>query len=233
VIRVVGIIAAIALAATAAGCGGGTATTTSTGSAAATTASTATAESAQGGAPRTSTCASITTPTTEGPYYVTGTAALTGGNLNAAGLPGERIRITGHVYSGADKHTPLPNAIVDIWQADADGTYWPASNGPADGYADAELRLRGHVATAADGTYSFTTILPGEYEGRPRHIHVRATSGDGTQDVVTQLIVSRPGDRTPASADAIARSLPACHTMRFTTVRGTPTAAFDFHLAGA
>ena len=107
---------------------------------------------------------------------------------------------------------------------------WPRSNGPASGYQAGRLRLRGHVVTDAEGYYSFTTIYPGEYEGRTRHIHIRATSADGSRDVVTQLIMSKPGDRTPAANDSIARSLPPCHTMAFGTINGTSTAFFDFHL---
>ncbi len=63
----------------------------------------------------TSTCSSITDGTTEGPYYVTGTAELTDGNLNYDSLPGDAIAIAGYVDSGTAKTTPLANAAVGIW----------------------------------------------------------------------------------------------------------------------
>lgn len=239
--KAIGILAGVMLVAGAAGCGGSTRATTATqagASAQATTPAktpsvTATPTGTAGETSRlrsTSTCSTTTTSTTEGPYYVTGTAALTDGDLNAGKLPGVPIRIAGYVYSGTGKTTPLANAVVDVWQADGSGTYWPPSNGPASGYPAGELRLRGHVVTDAKGYYSFTTISPGEYEGRARHIHIRATSADGSQDVVTQLIMSKPGDRTPAANDSIARSLPSCHTMAFAPINGISTAFFDFHL---
>lgn len=231
------IIAAAVLVTGIVGCGGedGTTTraTTDAGARSATTTSattTATSSNAPGAAVSTSSCSTRTDATTEGPYYVSGTAELIDGNLNADDLPGDQITIAGYVYSGTGKTAPLANAIVDVWQTDASGAYWPESNGPADGYTADQLSLRGHVLTDARGFYRFTTIFPGEYEGRARHIHIRATSADGSQDVVTQLIMSKDGDQTPAAADSIARSLPACHTMRFSTIDGAPTAFFDFHL---
>lgn len=234
--RAIGIIAATIAAAGIAGCGGGSDTTTGgttdTGAPPATTAASTTATSpAETGAPvSNSTCSTPTDATTEGPYYVTGTAELTDGNLNYDDLPGDTIAIAGYVYSGTAKNTPLANAIVDVWQTDDSGAYWPESNGPASGYTAEQLSLRGHVVTDARGYYRFTTVYPGEYEGRARHIHIRAASADSSKDVVTQLIMSKEGDQTPATADNIARSLPECHTMRFSTLDGVATAFFDFHL---
>jgi protocatechuate 3,4-dioxygenase beta subunit len=130
-------VAVVVVLAWAAGCGGNS-TRTSGGQTTAetqqteTAALTATIDEASA-VTSTSTCSAITTPTTEGPYYVTGTAALTGGNLNYDKLPGDPITISGYVYSGASKTQPLAGAVVDVWQADAGGTYWPASNGPASG----------------------------------------------------------------------------------------------------
>lgn len=218
---------ACAAALATAGCGGDSTPAGTTGSSTVATAAPATTASTD--AARTA-CQDITTSTTEGPYYVTGTARLSDGDLNVDDLPGEAIAITGHVYAGTGTASPLAGAVVDIWQADGEGRYWPQSNGPASGYADTDLSLRGSVVTDAAGAYTFTTIFPGEYEGRARHIHVRATSADGSRDVITQLIMSKPGDRFPAESDDIARSLPACHTMTFSEDAGRPTATFDFHL---
>lgn len=231
-IRVVSGVGAALLALSAAGCGGTTSRVVTAADTAAAPGATVTAGATPTGADvaSTSRCSELTTATTAGPFYVTGTAQLTGGRLNVDALPGDPIRISGFVYRGAGTDAPLAGAIVDVWQADGSGTYWPAGNGPASRYTAAQLSLRGHVATDTKGFYSFTTIFPGEYEGRARHIHVRATSADGAHDVVTQLIMSKDGDRTPAADDAIARSLPACHTMVFTDGEDVPAAAFDFHL---
>ena len=81
--------------------------------------------------------------------------------------PGERLVIEGTVY-GPDCETPLERALLDVWQADAEGDY---HGGEEDDY-----RLRGQLVTDADGHYSFESIMPGNYpmgEGlmRPAHIH--------------------------------------------------------------
>jgi protocatechuate 3,4-dioxygenase beta subunit len=167
----------------------------------------------------------ITAFTTEGPYYIPGTAALVGGNLNYTNLPGEPIKINGHVYSGEGTNNPLANAKVEIWQPDSDGKYHPQGNGPANRYTAEQLALRGYVLTDSKGYYEFTSIYPGEYEGRARHIHVK-TSADGYTGVTTQLIAPKDGDKVTAAEDSIARTLPRCHTLVFQ--KGAAT--FDFHL---
>ena len=46
--------------------------------------------------------------------------------------------------------------------------------------------LRASLTTDAGGRYRFQTIVPGEYPGRPRHIHYRV-SAKGYATLVTQL----------------------------------------------
>lgn len=174
---------------------------------------------------------SLTTATTEGPYYVKNTKALIDGKLNYDNLPGATIKITGYVYQGSDNSTPLSNAYVDVWQADGNGKYWPAGNKDATTYTDKDLSLRGGVFADDNGYYELTTIYPGEYEGRARHIHFRVSSNDGSKSVTTQLIMSKPGDQTPASQDLVAKNLPACNTAQFDSANDEiPTTEFNFHL---
>jgi protocatechuate 3,4-dioxygenase beta subunit len=170
----------------------------------------------------------ITKEVTEGPYYVSGTSKLIDGNLNYTNLPGDKIKITGYVYSGEENTTPLPNSKIEIWQADTSGSYHPESNGAATKYNASQIALRGYVETDNNGYYEFMTIYPGEYEGRARHIHIKATSNN--KSVVTQLIMSKSGDKFPASNDQIAQSLPVCNTMALRDDNGIQTAEFDFHL---
>ena len=49
----------------------------------------------------------------------------------------------------------------------------------ADVYTTPRLPLRGHLFTDAQGRYSFTTIEPGIYPGRTRHIHVMVQRPNG------------------------------------------------------
>ena len=102
----------------------------------------------------------------------------------AEGEVGTVLTIRG-VVCGDDCKTPLSNTVVDVWQADDKGEYDNNS---------AAYRLRGQMATNAQGEYEFKTILPGRYLNgltyRPRHIHYQVThpiSEDQTTTLITQL----------------------------------------------
>ena len=69
-------------------------------------------------------------------------------------VPGEPVIITGRVLDGAGK--PVSDALVEIWQADAEGSY-AGLPGLFAGF--------GRCATAEDGSYRFLTILPGRVPG--------------------------------------------------------------------
>jgi protocatechuate 3,4-dioxygenase beta subunit len=94
---------------------------------------------------------------------VIGAALVTSGKLNYTDLPGDPIKIVGHVYSGTDTSKPLAAAKIEIWQADSDGVYHPEGNGHIGKYAADEIALRGHVLTDGSGAFQFTTIYPGHY----------------------------------------------------------------------
>ena len=72
---------------------------------------------------------------------------------------------------------PLPGATVDIWHCDAAGVY---SDIAAEGTTGKNY-LRGYQVTNGGGIVKFTTILPGWYQGRTVHTHVkiRTTGTDG------------------------------------------------------
>ena len=71
---------------------------------------------------------------------------------------GERIRIEGHVLDGDG--VPVPDALVEIWQANAYGRYnHPADHGPAP--LDPSFLGFGRSGTAEDGRYWFETVKPG------------------------------------------------------------------------
>src|SRR5690606_19329231 len=72
---------------------------------------------------------------------------------------GERITVTGRVFDGTG--TPLRDALVEIWQADADGLY----NSPSEmrGTADPNFSGWGRCATDMDtGEFRFETVKPGQ-----------------------------------------------------------------------
>ena len=71
---------------------------------------------------------------------------------------GERIRIEGRVLDGDG--IPVPDGVVEIWQANAHGRYnHPADQGSAQ--LDPSFLGFGRSGTAEDGSYWFETIKPG------------------------------------------------------------------------
>jgi protocatechuate 3,4-dioxygenase beta subunit len=171
----------------------------------------------------------ITPDATSGPYYVSGTRALSDGDLNYDNLPGEEVKIGGYVYGADDNSDPVDGAKIEIWQADDAGAYHPQNQGPASNYSTDEISLRGYVTSDGSGYYEFSTILPGEYEGRVRHIHVKATAS-GRQEKIGQIIVAQPGDSISPQDDQIAGGFPQCNLITFSERDGVKAGVFNFHI---
>lgn len=76
---------------------------------------------------------------------------------------GETIRIEGRVLDGDG--APMPDALVEIWQANAAGRYDHAED-KQDKALDPHFRGFGRCPTNEDGRYRFTTIRPGSVPGR-------------------------------------------------------------------
>jgi protocatechuate 3,4-dioxygenase beta subunit len=117
------------------------------------------------------TCGALTSAQTEGPFFKTNTplrASLVEPQSKASGLI-----VTGQVLSAQCK--PVANALLDFWHADEDGEY-----------DNRGFRYRGHQFTDAQGSYRLQTIIPAEYPGRTRHIHVKVQA-PGKRVLTTQL----------------------------------------------
>jgi protocatechuate 3,4-dioxygenase beta subunit len=95
---------------------------------------------------------------TEGPYFTPNSPERA--SLLESGVSGTRLTITGFVLSTACM--PVARALVDFWQCDGAGVY-----------DNSGFKLRGHQFTDPNGRYQLTTIVPGVYTGRTRHIHVK------------------------------------------------------------
>jgi len=104
---------------------------------------------------------------TAGPYVHIGLTpsleSITGPNvrdLGAGPVPGDgpRITITGRIFDGSA--APVIDAVVELWQADADGNHTNAW---------------ARVACDSTGAFSFDTIKPGRVagpDGKPMAPHV-------------------------------------------------------------
>src|SRR6266581_7032389 len=111
------------------------------------------------------TCNGVATPSqTEGPFYKPNSPERT--SLREPGISGTPLTVTGYVLSTTCQ--PIAHALLDFWQADSNGNY-----------DNTGFRLRGHQYTDNQGRYSLDTIVPGEYPGRTRHIHVKVQAAGG------------------------------------------------------
>ncbi|MCZ7660265.1 MAG: protocatechuate 3,4-dioxygenase subunit alpha [Xanthobacteraceae bacterium] len=92
-------------------------------------------------------------------------------NLVTPDAAGERIRIEGRV-TDADG-APINDAMIEIWQADAQGRYAHPRDSRA--LPNAAFKGFGRAGTDADGVYAFDTIKPGPVpgpDGAPQAPHV-------------------------------------------------------------
>lgn len=107
---------------------------------------------------------------TEGPFFKTNTpqrSSLLEKNSRT------RLVVAGQVLSPQCR--PVANALLEFWHADESGEY------DNQGY-----RYRGHQHADAEGRYRLETIIPAEYPGRARHIHVKVQA-PGRRVLTTQL----------------------------------------------
>lgn len=109
---------------------------------------------------------------------------------------GERIVVTGRVLD--ERGRPQPNALIEIWQANASGRYvHEADQHPAP--LDPNFFGGGRAVTDGEGRYTFYTIKPGAYPWpnhanawRPNHIHFSLFGPTFASRLVTQMYF--PGD---------------------------------------
>lgn len=142
-------------------------------------------------------CGPPTPRDSEGPFYKAGAPRKS--SLAEPGTKGERLLLSGTVYSRECK--PVPNALLDFWQTDDKGDY-----------DNTGFRFRGQVAADANGRYRLETILPGEYPGRPRHIHVKVQA-PGASALTTQIYF--PGSGGPVRLQARTERREGAHHATF------------------
>mgnify|MGYP002382301102 CR=1 FL=1 len=109
---------------------------------------------------------------------------------------GERIIVAGRVLDEAGR--PVPNTMVEIWQANAAGRYIHKVD-QHDAPIDPNFTGAGRAQTDAQGYYRFVTIKPGAYPWgnhhnawRPAHIHFSVFGYSFISRIVTQMYF--PGD---------------------------------------
>jgi protocatechuate 3,4-dioxygenase, alpha subunit len=123
---------------------------------------------------------------TVGPFFAYGLTAeqygypfgqIAGGRIADEAAPGERIRISGRVLDGEGR--PIPDAMIEIWQADAEGRYAHPADGAERG-SNAGFSGFGRHGTGTDpeSRFLFETVRPGP-------------PGDGQAPHVTLIVFMR------------------------------------------
>jgi protocatechuate 3,4-dioxygenase beta subunit len=134
-----------------------------------------------------------------GPVYGHARLQVTDADLTRqhAGEPlGERIIVTGRVMD--EDGRPVPDTLIEIWQANAAGRYIHIVD-QHDAPLDPNFTGAGRVVSDSEGRYTFTSVKPGAYPWgnhhnawRPAHIHLSLFGPTFLTRLVTQMYF--PGD---------------------------------------
>jgi len=100
---------------------------------------------------------------TVGPFFHYALPWTDGGVLTTPETQGERITLTGRIFD-ADGAV-VPDAMVEIWQANAAGRYRHPDDRRADLAVDPAFIGFGRAPTNAEGVYRFETVRPGRVPG--------------------------------------------------------------------
>lgn len=183
----------------------------------------------------------ITPSQTVGPYFKYG---LTPGNdyawndafsndLVTPDVTGERIRIVGQVFDGEGK--VIPDSMLEIWQADAQGRFADPQDTRA--APNAAFKGFGRCGTDVRGGFEFRTIKPGSVPapgGKPQapHVLLAVFARGMTQQAITRIYF---GDEAANAGDPILALVPPDRraTLIATREQGdVVTYRFDVHLQG-
>jgi len=175
----------------------------------------------------------ITPSQTVGPFLAIGLPWPTGPFVVPDGTQ-DAITITGLVIDGAGQ--PLPDAMVETWQADANGRFdhtgdprGPASPSPAG------FRGFGRCPTDADGRYRIVTVKPGPLPGpdsglQAPHIDVSVFSRGLLDRVVTRIYFA--DEAAANAADPVLASVAADRRGTLIAQRSGQEYEFDIRLRG-
>jgi protocatechuate 3,4-dioxygenase alpha subunit len=184
----------------------------------------------------------VTPSQTVGPYFAYGLTSqgkydwndAFGNNLVTADTSGERIRVEGRVFDGDG--APMPDCMLEIWQADAQGRFADPQDQRA--LPNSSFRGFGRIGTDANGGYAFDTIKPGQVadpDGKPQAPHlVLAVFARG---MLLHLYTRVYFDGEAANAtDPVLALVPADrrHTLIATRQPGSGNAVYrlDIHMQG-
>ena len=125
----------------------------------------------------------LTTEDILGPYFFEGAPLRT--VIAHPDEPGQRLFISGRILQN-DCESPISGAMLEVWHPNDAGCYSIVEDCPTGNPTNDYYNLRGKMFSDLNGQYNFETILPGYYEPRPRHIHIKITTPN-EEVLVSQL----------------------------------------------
>jgi protocatechuate 3,4-dioxygenase alpha subunit len=155
-------------------------------------------------------------------------------NLVTSDASGERIRVEGRVFDGDGQ--PVPDAMLEIWQADAQGRF----SDPQDQRAlpNSTFKGFGRCGTDPNGAFVFDTIKPGmvpDPDGKPQapHLLLAIFARGMLLQLYTRIYL---GGEAANAADPVLALVPADRRSTLIAARepgaGNAVYRFDIHLQG-
>jgi protocatechuate 3,4-dioxygenase alpha subunit len=138
----------------------------------------------------------------------------------------QAVRLHGQVYDGHGN--PVPDALLEIWQADPDGNVVQEPGSlRRDGYT---FTGWGRAATDDTGHYGFTTVLPGADPGKAPFIAMTVFARGLLNRLFTRIYL--PGDDASLAADPLLSSVPEARRSTMVAVWDQTALNFDVVLQG-
>jgi protocatechuate 3,4-dioxygenase, alpha subunit len=139
---------------------------------------------------------------------------------------GTRIWLRGQVLDGDSQ--PVPDAMLEIWQADSSGRFNHESD-PEHSQADPSFSGFGRSPTDANGAYWFRTIKPGARDGTP-HINIRLFMRGLLIHLVTRIYF--PDEPSDTVLDSLESARQSTLIAKHEDATDGLTYRFDIHLQG-
>lgn len=136
--------------------------------------------------------------------------------------PSGDIVVEGHVYDGTGD--PVPDALVEIWQADPDGEF-------PETVADDGFRGWGRCGTDPSGRFAFRTVKPGPPEpGAAPHVGVVVHARGVLHHLITRMYF--PDEAEANATDPVLARVPTARRATLVARPDGDVLRFDIHLQG-
>ena len=175
----------------------------------------------------------VTPSQTVGPFFHDALPWEHGEVVAGPDVPGDRIAIEGRVFDGAG--APVPDALIEIWQANAAGRYAHPEDVQEKPLTPG-FRGAGRTPTAKDGSFRFVSVKPGRVPGRGNslqapHIMVSVFMRGLVKHVASRVYF--PDETTANAADGVLALVPAERRgTLIATAQGNGTLRWDVVLQG-